>query len=206
MNRTERSGRPALVLASGNPFRATMLSNAGIEFETVPARVDERAAEQPLVEAGADPGDVAAVLAQVKADEVAARRPGALVIGCDQTLGLDGEILHKPASREEAMQRILLLSGRVHQLNSAVCLMMDGNLLWSHVEVASIRFRDLDPGYVGRHVARAGDMVLKSVGAYQVEGPGIQLIDRIEGDFFSIVGLPLLPLLAELRRMNAIES
>lgn len=195
-----------LILASASPYRSKMLADAGLEFDAVAAEVDERAVESPLLETGADPADIASVLAQVKADEVSARRPGAVVIGCDQTLGLEGEVLHKPVDLEAAIQRLLRLSGRTHQLHSAICLMRDGALLWSHVETCNVTFRRLDPGFVGRHLALVGDKALTSVGAYQIEGPGIQLVERIEGDFFSIVGLPLLPLLAQLREFRLIDS
>lgn len=200
------TAHPDLVLASASPYRSRMLRDAGLEIEAVRADVDERAAEQPLAEAGADPADIASVLAQVKAQEVSARRPGAVVIGCDQTLGLDGEVLHKPADMEEAIQRLLALSGRTHQLNSAICLVRDGELLWSHLETCNVTFRRLDPGFVGRHLAAVGEKALTSVGAYQVEGHGAQLIEKIDGDFFSVVGLPLLPLLGQLRKMSLIDS
>lgn len=195
-----------LILASGSPFRKAMLVNAGVDVEAVPADVDERALEAPLQDSGVSPEDVALVLAEAKATEVSERRPGALVLGCDQTLSLGDEVFHKPADREGARRHLLALSGRTHQLNSAAVLVRDGEVLWRHVGIASMTMRKLDPAFVGRHLARVGAKALGSVGAYQIEGEGIQLFEKIEGDHFTIVGLPLLPLLAELRTLGAIDG
>lgn len=195
-----------LILASKSPFRSALLKNAGIEFSTASADIDERAVEAPLYETGAMPEEVAQVLAEAKALDVSEKNPGAVVIGCDQTLSLGDEIFHKPADMEAARRQLLQFSGKTHQLNSAVVLVKDGKSLWRHVSIARMTMRDLDPGFVGRYLGRAGDVALSSVGAYQVEGPGIQLFDRIEGDYFTIVGLPLLPLLAELRKEKLIDG
>ncbi|TJV23475.1 MAG: Maf-like protein [Mesorhizobium sp.] len=195
-----------LILASGSPFRKAMLVNAGVDVEAVPADVDERALEAPLQDSGVSPEDVALVLAEAKATEVSERRPGALVLGCDQTLSLGDEVFHKPADREGARRHLLALSGRTHQLNSAAVLVRDGKVLWRHVGIASMTMRKLDPAFIGRHLARVGAKALGSVGAYQIEGEGIQLFEKIEGDHFTIVGLPLLPLLAELRTLGAIDG
>ena len=195
-----------IILASGSPFRKALLVDAGLDVEAVPADVDERALEAPLQDSGVSPEDVASVLAEAKATEVSERRPGALVLGCDQTLSLDDAIFHKPADMEGARHHLLALSGRTHQLNSAAVLVRDGRVLWRHVGVASLTMRKLDPAFIGRHLARVGAKALQSVGAYQVEGEGIQLFEKIEGDYFTIVGLPLLPLLAELRRLGAIDG
>lgn len=195
-----------LILASASPFRRQLLEDAGITFKAVPAEIDERAVEAPLAAAGGSPEDIALLLAEAKAGEVSGRHPGAVVIGSDQTLSLGDEVLHKVATREEARKRLLLLSGKTHHLNAAVVLARDGETLWRHVSVASLTMRDLDPGFVGRHLSQAGDSVLSSVGAYQIEGVGIQLFDTIEGDTFTIMGLPLLPLLHELRAMAVIDG
>ena len=195
-----------LILASASPFRATMLKNASLAFEAIAARIDERAVEQPLLEADLPPGDIAEVLAIAKAEEVSARNTGALVIGSDQVLSFDGEILHKVEDMEGARRRLLQLSGKTHYLDSAIALLRDGEVLWSHVERAALTMRTLTPEFVGRHLAEAGETVLSSVGAYQIEGVGVQLFEKIEGDFFTIMGLPLLPLLAELRRQGALEG
>ncbi|MCQ8782318.1 Maf-like protein [Mangrovibrevibacter kandeliae] len=195
-----------LVLASGSPHRRLLLENAGLKPVIDRSTLDERALEAPLVDSGADPEDVATILAEAKATDVSARHPGAIVIGADQTLSLGDEIFHKPADMEAARLTLLRLSGQTHRLNSAVVLVEDGVVLWRHVGVASITFRALDPGFVGRYLAQAGAAVLTSVGAYQVEGPGIQLMERIEGDYFTVIGLPLLPLLKELRVRGAIDG
>ncbi|KAB2656870.1 Maf-like protein [Brucella tritici] len=195
-----------LVLASKSPFRSALLKNAGIEFSTASADIDERAVEAPLYETGATPEEVAQVLAEAKALDVSEKNPGAVVIGCDQTLSLGDEIFHKPADMEAARRQLLKFSGKTHQLNSAVVLVKDGKTLWRHVSIARMTMRDLDPGFVGRYLGRVGDVALSSVGAYQVEGPGIQLFEKIEGDYFTIVGLPLLPLLAELRKEKLIDG
>ncbi|TIL74998.1 MAG: Maf-like protein [Mesorhizobium sp.] len=195
-----------IILASGSPFRKALLVHAGVAVEAVPAEVDERALEAPLQGSGISPEDVALVLAEAKATEVSERMPGALVLGCDQTLSLGDEVFHKPADMEAARRHLLALSGKTHQLNSAVVLARDGAVLWRHVGVASLTMRKLDPAFIGRHLARVGAKALSSVGAYQIEGEGIQLFERVEGDYFTIVGLPLLPVLAKLRQLGAIDG
>lgn len=195
-----------LILASKSPFRAALLKNAGIEFTTQSADIDERAAETPLYETGATPDDVALVLAEAKALNVSETHPDAVVIGCDQTLSLGDQVFHKPENMEQARRQLLQFSGKTHQLNSAVVLAKNGHTLWRHVSVARMTMRDLDPGFIGRYLGRVGDIALSSVGAYQIEGPGIQLFDKIDGDYFTIVGLPLLPLLAQLRKENLIDG
>ncbi|UXN65341.1 Maf-like protein [Phyllobacterium sp. A18/5-2] len=195
-----------IILASKSPFRATLLKNAGVAFTANSAGIDERAVEAPLYDSGATPEDVALVLAEAKAIDVSERNPSALVIGSDQTLSLGDEVLHKPDSMEAARRQLLKLSGRTHHLNSAVVLARDGQTLWRHVSVARMTLRDLDPGFIGRHLSRVGTAALQSVGAYQYEGEGVQLFEKVEGDYFTIVGLPLLPLLEELRREGAIDG
>ncbi len=195
-----------LILASRSPFRSQLLENAGLKFDAVTARIDERAVEKPLVDADLPPADIAEILSIAKADEVSSRHPGAVVIGSDQILAFKGEMLHKPEDMEAARRRLLALSGKSHQLHSAVVIVRDGETIWSHVETATITFRELSPTFVGRHLANVGEKALTSVGAYQVEGEGVQLMEKIEGDLFTIMGLPLLPLLAELRRLEVIET
>lgn len=196
----------AIVLASGSPFRRKMLEDAGLEIEVEKPQIDERAVEAAVANSGVGPEDLALILAEAKALEVSQDSPGALVIGTDQTLSLGDEVLHKPRDMEEARRRLLALSGRTHQLNSAVVLMRDGEVLWRHVGVARLTMRELDPGFIGRHLSHVGEKALSSVGAYQIEGEGIQLFETIEGDHFTIVGMPLLPLLAKLREMQAIDG
>ncbi|KQZ96079.1 septum formation inhibitor Maf [Mesorhizobium sp. Root157] len=195
-----------LILASGSPFRKAMLVHAGLDIEAIPADVDERALEAPLQGSGVSPEDVALVLAEAKAIEVSECNPGVLVLGCDQTLSLGDTVFHKPADMEGARRHLLALSGKTHQLNSAAVLVRDGQVLWRHVGIANLTMRKLEPAFIGRHLARVGEKALTSVGAYQIEGEGIQLFETIEGDYFTIVGLPLLAVLAELRRLGAIDG
>ena len=194
-----------LVLASQSRARQTLLKNAGIDFETVPAEVDERAAERPLIEAGAPPDDIALALAMAKAMAVSERRPADLVIGADQVAAIDGERLVKPPTMEDARSQLLKLSGGTHTLHSAVAVARAGTIEWHIVESAHLTMRALTPGFVGRYLAEVGAAAFESVGAYQLEGRGVQLFERIDGDFFAILGLPLLPLLAFLRAEGAIE-
>ena len=195
-----------LVLASTSPYRAAILRDAGLTFDAEAANVDERAVEAPFLEAGLDPAEIAGLLAEAKATEVSARRPGALVLGADQTMALDGALLHKPADMREARLRLLDMSGRTHALNSALAIVRNGETIWRHVSVARMHVRKLSPSFVDRYLATVGNRALTSVGAYQVEAEGIQLFDRIEGDHFTVIGLPLLPLLAELRDLGALDG
>lgn len=193
-----------LILASTSKFRAAILKQAGIEFELVAPDIDERAVEAALQ--AVSPEDVATILAEAKAVEVSSQRPGQLVLGCDQTLSLGDDILHKAADMDAARRKLLLLSGRSHHLNSALVLARDGQTLWRNLSVATMTMRQLSPTFIGRYLAQVGNEALASVGAYQVEGPGIQLFEKIEGDYFSIIGLPLMPLLEELRHLGAIDG
>jgi len=195
-----------IILASTSPFRRVLLENAGVEFAVDRPLVDERAVEEAIGSNGLTPAETALVLAQAKAEEVSARHPARIVIGCDQTLSFEGALLQKPMDMEEARRRLLGFSGRTHFLHSAVAIARGGDTVWTHVAEAAMTMRPLDPGFVGRHLARVGDKALTSVGAYQVEGEGIQLFERIEGDHFTIVGLPLLPLLKALRELGAIDG
>lgn len=195
-----------MILASASAGRRRILTDAGLDVETVAPGLDERALEAPLDEGNVTPEDRAQILAEAKAAAVSEMHPDALVIGADQILSLGDEILHKPADMEEARRRLLALSGKTHQLSSAVVLASRGAAIWRHVGVAHLTMRKLDPGFVGRHLSAVGDAALSSVGAYQVEGPGIQLFEKIEGDHFTIIGLPLLPLLSRLRELGVIDG
>jgi septum formation protein len=196
----------SLVLASTSPFRAAILKHAGLEFRAEGASIDERAVELPLLEADATAEDIAAVLAEAKALDVSQRNPGAFVLGGDQTLSLEGKLFHKPADMEEARYHLLSFSGKTHQLWSALALVRDGETVWRHVSVAHMQVRKLTPQFIGGYLARVGDTALKSVGAYQYEGLGIQLFEKIDGDYFTIVGLPILPLLQQLRALGEIDD
>lgn len=193
-----------LVLASSSPFRRMLMNNAGLTFEHQAADIDEREIEKDLIDA--DPERVALVLAEAKAMDVAKSRPGIFVIGSDQTMSLGSRIYHKAADLEEAKANLLSLSGKTHRLNSAVVIVRDGEVVWQYVGHADLTMRDLSPAFVDRYVARVGPDVLKSVGSYQLEGEGIQLFSAIDGDYFTIVGLPMLALLQKLRELGAIHG
>jgi len=206
------SGQPynsqPIVLASASKVRRRLLQAAGIELEIVPANIDEASIREALLAGGndVDPGDTAEVLARTKADDVGQRMAGRLIVAGDQILAFDGRIFEKPADHNEARANLLALSGRSHALHSAVVLASDGEIVWAHIDSVQVKFRDLSPEFVGRYMARAGDGVLSSVGCYELEGLGVHLIEHIEGDYFSVLGLPLYALLAELRKLGAIES
>jgi septum formation protein len=195
-----------IILASKSPFRAMLLNNAGIKFSSQSATIDERDIEAPLQNSGVTPEDVALILAEAKAQNVSETNKGALVIGSDQTLSLGDRVFHKPKDMEEARRHLIAMSAKTHQLNSAVSIALNGETIWRHISIARMTMRELSPGFIGRHLARAGDNVLQSVGAYQFEAEGVQLFDKIDGDYFTIVGLPLLPLLNELRLRGAIDA
>lgn len=195
-----------IILASASQHRGAILSNAGLTFRQVASTLDERALEAPLEEADVLPEDRAQILAEAKAQDVSERETDAWVIGCDQILAFEGTVLHKAADMEEARRRLLQLQGKQHFLHSAVTLVRNGETLWSHVTPCAMTMRPLTPEFIGRHLARVGPSVLSSVGVYQIEGEGAQLFSEIGGDLFSIVGLPLLPLLEELRNRSVIDG
>jgi septum formation protein len=196
----------SLILASKSRIRADLLANAGIPFTTEGAEIDERSVEDAVSGTGVTPGELAGILAEAKALAVSERHRDALVVGADQTLSLDDQILHKIGNMEAARRRLLLLSGRTHMLNSAVVMARGGQTVWRHLCEVQMTMRKLSPEFIGRHLARTGDQVLASVGAYQLEGEGIQLFKGIEGDYFAVLGLPLLPVLEELRRLREIDG
>jgi len=195
-----------LVLASGSRIRADLLRNAGLAFDIDPADVDERAIEAPLLESGFAPADIAQVLAEAKAQSVSERRPGALVLGADQVLEFEGARLTKPDDMEAARRQLLAMAGKEHALHSAAALARNGETLWRTVATVRLTMRPFGPEFVGRYLAKAGNAALSSVGAYQLEGVGVQLFEKIDGDYFTVLGLPLLPLLAELRTRGEIDA
>jgi septum formation protein len=187
-----------LILASQSAARQALLRNAGIVFEAIPADVDERAIQRRSGVTA--PQEIAALLAREKAFEVARRRPGRLVIGADQTLALGERLFNKPAGRDDAARQLRALAGQTHALFSAVAAACDSELLFADVAVARLTMRALSDGDISAYLDAAGAAVTTTVGAYQLEGLGIHLFERIEGDHFTILGLPLLPLLGYLRR------
>jgi septum formation protein len=193
-----------LVLASRSESRRALLSAAGLEAESVSPEIDERAVENRYLADGGSLESVALELARAKALAVSTMRRDAYCIGADQTLTLDGRIFHKSSDMAEAAQALAALSGKTHRLTSAFCVARAGQVLVVHRDHADIRLRALDPHEISRYLERAGRAVLASVGAYQGEGLGIHLFEHIEGDHSVVLGLPMLSLLAWLRRENLI--
>lgn len=192
-----------LILASGSRVRATLLRNAGLEFGIQDSRVDEDAVKKEF--AGSDTDTLALKLAEEKALAVSRAERGALVIGADQILSCDGDRFDKPRDLGEARANLQRFRGRPHILHSGLALALGGDIVWRHVDQAHLTMRDFSNAFLDGYLARLGEKILSSVGCYQLEGPGIQLFERIEGDYFTILGLPLLPLLAELRRREVLR-
>ena len=187
-------GKDQLILASQSRARQMLLTNAGIAFEAVPADIDERAVQQ--ASGLTAPSDIAALLAREKALWVSSRQVSKYVIGADQTLALGDRLFSKPAGRAQAAEQLRALAGRAHELHSAIAVARDGKILFAEIAIARMTMRALDEAGIDAYLDAAGEAVTSSVGAYQLEGLGVHLFERIEGDHFTILGLPLLPLLA----------
>jgi septum formation protein len=196
----------ALILASTSPTRLAMVAAAGLETKAVAPPVDEDVIKRRLRAERASPERVAAALAEAKALAVSDQHPHGLVIGADQMLVCDGVCFDKPADRVAARDQLQSLRGRTHQLISAVAVASGGQSQWRTVATATMTMRPLTDGFLDRYLDRIGPAAFSSVGAYQLEGLGAQLFDRIEGDHFTILGLPLLPLLAYLRSQGAVDD
>ena len=194
-----------LVLASASPVRARLLEAAKVPFEISPARVDEEAAKASLLANGATPGDIADALAELKARRRSISDPEALVLGADQVLEFQGECISKSASHAEAEKLLQRLRGKEHKLHCAAALARGGQVLWRHVQTAKLWMRDFSDSFLHAYLDAEGQAILGSVGCYHLEGRGAQLFVRIEGDYFSILGLPLLPLLSVLRDFEVVE-
>ncbi|HZS83110.1 MAG TPA: Maf family protein [Stellaceae bacterium] len=192
-------GAPLLVLASGSASRAALLRRAGLCFETEAAAIDETEIKASFRAEGSKATDCAVALAEAKATSVSRRRPGALVIGADQILVCNGAWFDKPPDRAAASDQLRSLRGCRHELVSAVCVVENGARLWRFVDCPRLTMRAFTDDFLADYLAAAGDEILASVGAYQLEGLGVQLFAEVDGDFFSILGLPLLPLLEFLR-------
>jgi septum formation protein len=193
-----------LILASGSKTRARMLRSAGVPIEIAVANIDEAELMASLKASGATAAHVAEVLAEMKAQRVAPRFPGCFVLGCDQMLECDGEWLEKPAGRDRAREQLKMLRGRGHSLITCAVLVRDGTRIWHHVDRAELAMRDFSDAFLEQYLDQAGEDILRSVGAYQLEGLGAQLFERVRGDFFTILGLPLLPVLAILREHEVV--
>jgi septum formation protein len=202
-----QAGKPPLILASGSKARATLLEAAGLAFIVQPPGLDEAVMLEAVSgERSLGVPDVAEILARAKAEAVSDLAPQAYVIGADQVLALGDTIFQKPDDMEAARRQLLDLSGKTHELHTSVAVAKGGEAIWAETTVAALTMRKLSPELIGRYLAAAGEEVLSCVGAYQLEGLGVQLFSKIEGDYFSILGLPLVPLLDRLRREGAIEA
>lgn len=187
-----------ILLASGSEIRQTLLRNAGVPFTVTPARIDEDAIKRALEAEGALPRDIADALAEGKARKVSSKNPGALVLGFDQVLDHDRQILSKPRSVEEAREQLTRLRGQTHSLLSAAVIYEDGEPLWRHIGIARLTMRDFSDAYLDDYLARNWDSIRHSVGGYKLEEEGVRLFSRIQGDYFTILGLPLVELLSYL--------
>jgi septum formation protein len=195
-----------LILASKSLARRTMLSAAGIPIEIVPARIDERAIERGLAEQNRDPDRLALLLSREKARAVSSDAPARLVLGADQTLAMGAVRFHKPSSPDEARDQLRRLRGQSHTLHSAVTLVQDGSVLFAVVDTARLRMRNFSDRFLEDYIEAAGPTVTESVGGYQLEKLGVHLFERVEGDYFTILGMPLLPLLAFLRQQGFLKE
>ncbi len=194
-----------VILASGSKARASVLAGAGVAFEVAVAGVDEGAVKAGLLAEGNGPREVADALAELKAIKVSRKRPGMLVIGADQTLDLGGALFDKAESMAEARERLAMLRGKTHKLHSAVVVALDGTAIWREVPAARLTMRPFTDAFLDSYLAGAGESILGSVGCYRLEDEGVQLFSRIDGDYFTILGLPLMGLLDLLRRHGTLD-
>lgn len=197
---------PPLVLASASPIRAALLRNAGVAVDCHPARIDEDAIRAALTAEGAHPRDQADALAEMKAAKLAQRFPAAVVIGCDQVLDFGGKVFAKPDTPDAARAQLLALRGRTHKLLSAVVVYHQGGPVWRHVGEVRLTMRDFSDEYLEDYLTRNGTDVLDSVGGYKLESEGVRLFSSVEGDYFTVLGLPLVALLGYLGQRGMIPA
>jgi septum formation protein len=204
----EGSIRRDLVLASETGSLRRLLEACGLSIRVLPPNPEANTPNQAMLETlgVTDPADVAELLARTRIEEAHARAPGALIIGAHQVLSLNGKVLDKPTTVDAARDRLFELRGKTHELHSAVALAEDGNITWTHVETAQLTMRAFSPQFVGRYLAAIGPQVLDSPGAYQLDGAGLQLFDRIQGDYLTTLGAPIFALFARLRETGLMAS
>ncbi len=195
-----------IVLASSSSIRATLLRNAGVRFTAEPARVDEESVKNALLAEGAPARDIADALAELKSMKISTRQPDAMVIGSDQVLELDGQLLSKPESPAGAIDQLRGLSGRTHILFSAVVLCEQSKPVWRHVSRVVMQMRDLSNGYLEDYVDRNWDRIRYSVGSYNLEEEGVRLFASVRGDYFSVLGMPLLETLNYLTLRGVLDT
>ena len=202
------NGNAKLILASASSSRQQMLRAAGVAFDVVPAEIDEAAVRDAVMAAddGLSPSDVAELLATQKALAVSGGQPGRLVLGGDQILTSEGRVYEKAKSLDELRSTLLALSGKTHQLHSAAALVRDGEVVWSTLANVNVAFRPYDPAFVGWYLGTVGEAALSSVGGYHLEGLGAQLVRRIDGDFFAVLGMPLIEVLGALREHGIVPA
>lgn len=204
----EGSIRRDLVLASETGSLRRLLEACGLSIRVLPPNPEANTPNQAMLETlgVTDPADVAELLARTRIEEAHARAPGALIIGAHQVLSLNGKVLDKPMTVDAARDRLFELRGKTHELHSAVALAEDGNITWTHVETAQLTMRAFSPQFVGRYLAAIGPQVLDSPGAYQLDGAGLQVFDRIQGDYLTTLGAPIFALFARLRETGLMAS
>lgn len=203
-------GGPGVVLASASAVRTRLLAAAGVPHEIIPANIDEAEVRDRLLADDASHSSIAEVLAELKAQQVAmalaGARPDVIVLGADQVLSCEGELFEKPVGPEGVRGHLERLMGKEHTLHAAVCAVRGGKVVWHHSSSARMRMRTLSDGFVARYVEAVGESACQSVGAYEMEGLGLNLFSEIEGDFFDILGLPLLPVLEFLRNEDVVMT